>query len=242
MPRNVICPTCGKSTPDASFCEYCGKPLYSCKACKSIIAKDALFCPDCGQAVTQDGRELKAREHVSWAWWLLPLIPCLMLPLGLAGSAIPSTAGILGIVGGILAWYINRKKDAQKARSMLFLGITVPIFATFIVLGIALTEQDTTPPVITNVQTANVTSTSTIVTWNTDEVADTIVHYGNTTELGLMASNNSLTAQHSIVLDQLAPNTMYFYLVESTDDANNTATDDNAGNFYTFSTASNQSE
>ncbi len=197
-----------------------------------------MFCPECGQAVTLDGRELKAREHVSWAWWLLPLIPCLMLPLALSGSAIPSTAGILGIIGGIIAWYVNRNKDAQKAKSMLFLGISVPIFATFILIVLLIAQQDTTAPIIANVQTSNTTSISTILTWNTNEAADTIVHYGNSTTLGLMASNGTLTAKHSILLDQLAPDTTYFYRVESTDDSNNTATNNNAGDFYIFQTTS----
>jgi hypothetical protein len=85
MRRNLRCPTCGKTTPDASFCEYCGKPLYSCKACGTTIAKEALFCPDCGKAVTQEGREMKARERVSWAWWLLPVVP-LGMALGSIGT------------------------------------------------------------------------------------------------------------------------------------------------------------
>jgi hypothetical protein len=107
MRRNVKCPTCGRGTPDASYCEFCGRPLYSCRACKATISKDAMFCPECGATVTHDGRELTPREHVSWAWWLLPLFP------------------FAPVIGGIIAWAYNRNRDPSKAAGMLWLGITL---------------------------------------------------------------------------------------------------------------------
>ncbi len=101
-------------TPDASFCEYCGRALYSCKSCKATIPKNAMFCPECGAAVTYDGRELKPREHVSWMWWLLPLFP------------------VAPVIGGIIAWAYNRNRDPGKAASMLWLGISL-----FVILIVA---------------------------------------------------------------------------------------------------------
>jgi len=71
---------------------------------------------------------MKARIHISWLWWLLPLIPLLALPFALIPSTdIPTYTGFFGSIGGIIAWVVNRSKDAQKARSMLFLGISVPV-------------------------------------------------------------------------------------------------------------------
>lgn len=99
-------------TPDASFCEYCGKPLYSCKSCGTTIAKEALFCPECGAAVTQEGRELAAREHVSWVWWVLPI-----------GTGLLAA----GWIGGLVAWAFNRNRDSEKATSMLWLGLTLSL-------------------------------------------------------------------------------------------------------------------
>ncbi len=131
MIRNVRCPTCGKSTPDSSFCEFCGKALYSCKACGTTIAKEALFCPDCGKAVTQEGREMKARERVSWAWWLLPLLPLVMVAMSAYDGNLLWGGLLAASLGGVIAWAANRRRDPEKARSMLWLGLSL-----FIILGL----------------------------------------------------------------------------------------------------------
>ena len=139
MIRNVKCPTCGKSTPDSSFCEYCGKALYSCKACGTTIAKDALFCPDCGKAVTVEGRELKARENVSAAWWLLPIIPIFLFSYS-------TVVGLfVGCIGGVAAWAFNRKKDPVKARSMLWLGLSFLIISFILIVILTSIGEKITP-------------------------------------------------------------------------------------------------
>jgi uncharacterized membrane protein len=101
------CPTCGRRTPAASFCQYCGKPLYSCKSCHAAILKDAIFCPECGALVSGEKRELLAREHVSWAWWILPIL--------------------FFFIGGIIAWAFNRYRDSRKATYMLWLGVSLTL-------------------------------------------------------------------------------------------------------------------
>ena len=111
MADTVKCPTCGRNTPDASFCQYCAKPLYSCKACRAAILKDAVFCPECGTSVSRDKKELVSREHVSWAWWLLPIL------------VVPS----FNFIGGIIAWAYNRYRDPRKATYMLWLGLSLTL-------------------------------------------------------------------------------------------------------------------
>ena len=96
------------------------------------------------------------------------------------------------------------------------------------------TGIDTTPPVISNVQTTNITPTSAVIIWDTDESSDSIVRYGNTTSLGSIASNDIMTTNHSVSLGGLVGNTTYYYQVESTDAANNTAIDNNGGLYYSF--------
>ena len=48
MADNVVCPRCGKSTPDARFCKHCGGALYACLACGAKVTTDCKFCPECG--------------------------------------------------------------------------------------------------------------------------------------------------------------------------------------------------
>ena len=97
----------------------------------------------------------------------------------------------------------------------------------------AASEPDTTPPVITNVNSAKITSNSATITWDTDEPADSWVKYG--TESG---NHNSevddpagVTA-HSVVITGLQPSRDYYYVVNSTDPSGNS----NQSAEYTFTT------
>jgi len=121
MTNRVKCPTCGRTTPDINFCQYCGKPLYSCGVCHTAILKRrTIFCQECGAAVTGDGRVLQSSEKVSWLWWLLPLIciPLVTLPW----------------VGGVIAWAFNRHRDPRKAINILWLGISLTVI--FIIIAV----------------------------------------------------------------------------------------------------------
>lgn len=52
---------------------------------------------------TQTGR----RRTVSWWWWLLPIL--------------------MGWLGGLIAWIVNRDADPAKARQMLLVGIVLSV-------------------------------------------------------------------------------------------------------------------
>jgi carbonic anhydrase len=99
------------------------------------------------------------------------------------------------------------------------------------------TTSDTTPPVISNVRELAITDNFATIIWDTDELSDSVVRYGNTTALGLTASDASLVFGHSVQLSGLAPGMTYYYEVESTDIYTNTATDDNGGLYYSFATS-----
>ncbi len=94
---------------------------------------------------------------------------------------------------------------------------------------------DITPPVISNVS-VNATATTATITWTTNEPADSVVNYGNSTLLGSTASNAALVVNHSITLTGLTPDTTYYFEVQSTDVAGNTAVDNN-GLYYNFTTS-----
>lgn len=92
---------------------------------------------------------------------------------------------------------------------------------TFTTSGIA----DTTAPVISAIAVSNVSSTSAMVGWTTDEVSDSQIEYGTSTSYGLMTSlNTSLVTSHNQNLTGLMPNTMYHFRVKSKDASNNLAT------------------
>jgi hypothetical protein len=88
-----------------------------------------------------------------------------------------------------------------------------------------LVSLDLTPPIISNIHVIHITETSAEVTWNTNELANSRVRYGRTTayELGNILLTDFVTA-HSVPLFSLSPNTLYHFLVSSTDTSSNTAT------------------
>ena len=83
---------------------------------------------------------------------------------------------------------------------------------------------DTTPPVIENVDNSGITSNSATITWDTDEIADSLVKYGTSSENYTDNKYNSAdVTSHSIGLTSLAENTTYYYVVKSTDPSNNSS-------------------
>jgi hypothetical protein len=77
------------------------------------------------------------------------------------------------------------------------------------------------------------------VTWDTTKDSDSLVQYGespNNLPNNFVAYDPLLTTAHEMFLDGLKPNTTYYLRVTSRDRAGNTTTDDNAGDFYSFTT------
>ncbi|VVB68683.1 zinc-ribbon domain protein [uncultured archaeon] len=68
-----------------------------CSNCGAEIDAKAVVCPKCGVA------QHKPDEKVSSLWYLVPLF--------------------FGFIGGIVAWAVNKDRNAPKARNMLIFGI-----------------------------------------------------------------------------------------------------------------------
>jgi phosphodiesterase/alkaline phosphatase D-like protein len=85
---------------------------------------------------------------------------------------------------------------------------------------------DTTPPTITNVNSAPAANgTTATITWTTDEPSSSRVDYGTSAgSLNLTTNDPALVASHSVALTGLTPGTTYFFRVRSTDAAANAAT------------------
>ncbi len=88
--------------------------------------------------------------------------------------------------------------------------------------------SDTTPPVISSVAGSGIASTTATVGWTTNEQSSSKVYFGTTTPLSLSTAgfftNSALVTTHSLGLVGLTASTTCYFVAESKDAANNTAT------------------
>ncbi len=94
---------------------------------------------------------------------------------------------------------------------------------------------DCLAPAISDVLISDVTAESALVSWTTDEPADSVVKYGIGTPAET-AQSSGLEVSHEIILENLEDCACYSVQIESTDEAGNTAVDDNSGEYYRFTT------
>jgi hypothetical protein len=102
---------------------------------------------------------------------------------------------------------------------------------------------DTTPPTISNVSVTATTTQSATIVWDTDELSNSTVGYSTVTttfdtEVGVatMVDNAAGVGQHQVTITSLTPDTTYYFQVKSTDPEGVSATDNNGGSGYSFST------
>ena len=103
------------------------------------------------------------------------------------------------------------------------------------------TTTDEDPPVITftsSTDISSVTDSSAVISWTTDEAANSRVDYGEDTDYGSNEANANYNINHSITLSSLLPETTYYFKITSVDNSisANSATDDNSEAGYTFTT------
>jgi hypothetical protein len=84
---------------------------------------------------------------------------------------------------------------------------------------------------ISNVRTSNIQATQSTIEWETDQVADSFVHYGEDKDNLILVGDNTPIIEHKIPLADLTPETKYFYKVESSGEV-----DDNEEKLYSFTT------
>jgi hypothetical protein len=97
---------------------------------------------------------------------------------------------------------------------------------------------DCVPPVISNVDVSGISGTEAVVLFDTDEPAMGDVRYGlSCANLTDTAQGKGRNTAHSIGLSGLTPTTDYYFAIDATDAAGNTASDDNGGACHTFRTA-----
>ncbi|HJN62530.1 MAG TPA: fibronectin type III domain-containing protein, partial [Candidatus Parcubacteria bacterium] len=85
------------------------------------------------------------------------------------------------------------------------------------------------PPIISNIETFNVATSTAAITWLTDEYSTSVVRYGTSTSALTFSEIATTTATstnffHQVDLNNLNPSSAYYYVVESTDLNDNTTT------------------
>jgi hypothetical protein len=136
--------------------------------------------------------------------------------------------GLSGLTPNKMYYYRVRSRDAAG-------NLAVSSGRTFATAS----SIDITPPVISNVSSSNITSTSAVVTWTTNEPASSQVEYGLTTDYGSSTNlNPNPVTFHSRTITGLTPNTQYNYRAFSNDGAGNSAASSN----FTFTTADQSSD
>lgn len=78
--------------------------------------------------------------------------------------------------------------------------------------------DDTIPPIIADVSVTNVTNSSAVITWRTDEFAGSVVKYGeNSTVYTEICKDALFVKEHVVTLTGLSPAMSYYFVVNSTD-------------------------
>jgi hypothetical protein len=82
-------------------------------------------------------------------------------------------------------------------------------------------SPDTTPPVISNIKVTGISDRLAVITWETNEAANSAIDYGTSTVYDKTTYDNALVVLHQLILTSLNPSTTYHFNVKSTDAAGN---------------------
>jgi hypothetical protein len=83
------------------------------------------------------------------------------------------------------------------------------------------------PPILSNIVAANITTNTATITWTTNVPADSTVSYGTTSSYGATSTDANHVTSHSIPLSSLAASTLYHYAVSSAAYGTSTTSGDN---------------
>ncbi|GEM_PF-2515070 len=123
--------------------------------------------------------------------------------------------------GGIIPYEDNKLIVAKQYEGIYILQLS--------------TTPDTIPPVISDVKVMNITATTVVITWKTDELSDSLVKYGlKPGSYDHQIYDKTLTVNHRMKLSNLSPNTTYYFVVGSKDQSGNY----NESSEHSFTTSS----
>lgn len=82
-------------------------------------------------------------------------------------------------------------------------------------------STDTTAPAISHLTVSDITTSSAVISWETDEPSISRVQYGLTVEYSFSTATSELKTNQSFLLDNLSPNATYHYRIRSQDETGN---------------------
>ncbi len=82
-------------------------------------------------------------------------------------------------------------------------------------------EKDIIPPQLFNIDVSGTSATSTLISWKTDEMSDSLINYGLNKDYGVAREPRYDKIDHSLILEELLPGTEYYFRVTSSDVAGN---------------------
>mgnify|MGYP002359584771 FL=1 len=127
---------------------------------------------------------------------------------------------ITGLQGNTLYHYRIKSRDGAG-------NLSVSTDQTFI-------TSDSTPPQFFSVNASNITASTAVVGWVTDESSDSQVEYGTTPSFGLATTlPTAPSTVHSVNISDLTGSTLYYFRVKSRDLAQNLGVSEQT---YTFTT------
>ena len=109
------------------------------------------------------------------------------------------------------------------------------------VVSRATAATDCQAPGISSVIAGEVSGSAAVISWDTDEPADSSVMYGLAPGGGTTVSDPALVTQRGLRLEGLQECSVHYYAVGSTDAVGNGAVDDAGGAWHTFETGRNVS-
>ncbi len=122
---------------------------------------------------------------------------------------------------------------------LIIIGITICCWLLLVnsEAGLAIEqEEDKKPPKIFDIQISDISSTSTVITWKTDEKSDSLINYGLDKSYGVVRDPYYDKTSHKLVIDNLEQQTTYYFRITSADTHGNQGISDD----YSFVTTLDQ--
>lgn len=116
----------------------------------------------------------------------------------------------------------------------LALAIAIGLYLSFgLKIGqVQAQTYDKEPPIIYNPKVQEVTASSALITWSTNEEADSLINFGLNKNYGMVRDPFYDKTSHSILIDDLLPDTVYYFRLTSSDSSGNQVISSD----YTFTT------
>lgn len=117
--------------------------------------------------------------------------------------------------------YVNLILFALVATAVFAVGFFVVSHNRPSNVSAADADDDLEPPKIFNIKVEDIGYASSTIVWETNEDSDSLVNYGLQKNYGVVRDPIADKISHKIVLDELLPDTRYYFRITSTDTSGN---------------------